>query len=138
MEKYGGKIPPYFNILKEENMKTILLLLGNVLFNALANILMKQSAISNNNIKVENLNTFIRYIVFNPIFLIGCFCYGISLLFYTFVLRSMRLSMAYPIVVSGSIILVTLFSLLLFKENIKPIHYVGFIVAMLGIYLVMR
>ncbi len=119
-------------------MKIVIFLLCNIIFNAAGNALIKQSMLNVNNSEMNGVIGFIKCFAMNPIFILGCAFYGISLLFYSLVLRVMNLNIAYPIVVSGSFIVVTVLSVLVFKESIKPTQYAGFLTIALGIYLVVK
>jgi len=66
----------------------------------------------------NSLNDIVVNLLLNPLLVIGAFCYALSLVFYIFVLRNTSLSVAYPIVVSCSIVFVNIASWFM-KENIS-------------------
>jgi len=120
------------------NLKIILLFVGNVAFNAVGNIMMKQGM---NTVKDIPLNTF-RAIVFNlilnPLLIIGVFSYVLSLVFYIFVLQKVSLHIAYPIVVACTAVLINITAQIMLHESITWSQILGCIVIIGGIYLIVR
>ena len=119
-------------------MKAILLLIGNIMFNATANVLMKIGIKKTDNINFANADGIIHGLIFNPALVGGVFCYVASLRFYIFTLKKLDLSTAYPISVSSAIIVVMIASSLLFKESISLYKIIGVIIIMFGIFLLIR
>jgi len=79
-------------------------------------------------------NLFIR--IFQSGWLLGgVFLFGVSFLFYLFVLSKLQLSVAYPVMVSVVIVLVTFFSWLLFKEQLLYLQLLGIALIIGGIFL---
>jgi small multidrug resistance pump len=60
----------------------------------------------------------------------------VNAVFYTRSLKGISLNIAYPIFSAGSIILVTLISIFIFKEGITPLKIVGISIISLGVILV--
>jgi len=71
----------------------------------------------------------------NPFILCGLFLYGISALLYIFALKSIKLSVAYPLV-SISYVLVTGLSILIFKESVSKARWGSVLLICLGVILV--
>lgn len=71
----------------------------------------------------------------SPWLLTGMFLFGISFLVYLFVISKLQLGVIYPIVTSGGVILISLISWLLFKENLSTLQIVGIAVIIFGIFL---
>lgn len=64
----------------------------------------------------------------------GVLAFGVSLALWLYGLRYVPLSKAYPFVALG-IVLVSLFSLLLFHEPVTPRHVVALLVVLFGLFL---
>ncbi len=101
-------------------------------FNSIANILMKIGA---KNIHFFNELSLIDGILKNYILLIGLFCFGLNIIFYTISLSKINLTIAYPILVGGSVIIISLFSFLYLKESINLYQILGIIFVIAGISL---
>jgi multidrug transporter EmrE-like cation transporter len=88
--------------------------------------------------KTHQINDIIHKLMFNPFLIGGCLCYGLSLVFYCLILQKMNLNIAYPIAVSGSVLLVTVISSLILFEPLKIINVFGIIMILFGIFLIVR
>lgn len=75
--------------------------------------------------------------IMNPQILIGLTAYGVSSLFWVLVLKEKELSMVYPMIASGYI-LVVLFSWLVRHEAVSPTRWLGAVVIALGVILISR
>ena len=75
--------------------------------------------------------------VTNPWLILGVLCYGISTFFWIMVLKVKDLSMVYPMIASGYI-LVVLFAWLVRHEAISAGRWVGALVISLGVFLISR
>ncbi len=73
----------------------------------------------------------------NPNIFIGLVCYGVSSIFWILVLKEKELSLVYPMIASGYI-LVVLFSWLIRHEPVSPTRWLGTIVITLGVILISR
>ncbi len=73
----------------------------------------------------------------NPLIFVGLTCYAISTIFWILVLRQKNLSMVYPMIASGYI-LVVLFSWLVRHEAISPSRWLGAFIITLGVWLISR
>lgn len=120
------------------NLTIIVLICLNVVFNATANILIKTAMNKLAGVKLNSLTVIFSQLILNPVFILGCVSFGMSLLFYSFVLQKVNVSFAYPITVGGSIILVSFVSMLLLHEKIKATQVAGVAVILAGITLIMR
>ena len=119
-------------------MRIIILFLLSISFNVTANILMKVGMMRLKEFQLTQIGAIIRKMIVNPALIIGCLCYGISLFFYTFILQKINLNIAYPIVISGTVLLVTVISSLLLMEPLKFSNIIGIFVILSGIFLVLR
>lgn len=66
----------------------------------------------------------------------ACGVQAVGLIFYTVAITSIPLSIAYPILVGGTMVLVTLFAALCFKETLTRRHMAGLALIILGIVLI--
>jgi multidrug transporter EmrE-like cation transporter len=67
---------------------------------------------------------------------LGLLLGGVNAVFYTRSLKGISLNIAYPIFSAGSIILVTLISILVFRESITVLKMVGISVITVGVILI--
>lgn len=86
--------------------------------------------------KVE-LSLALLRLLFTPYIMAGILAYVISTLSWLSVLSKADLSFAYPMISFGYIIIV-LVSLLLFKENVSSVRWLGVILISLGVFLTGR
>ena len=85
-------------------------------------------------IGVAGLKAFIT----NPIIWAGLVSFGLALMFYTYVLTKMNLSVAYPLMTSLGFLIVVSFSVLYFHENVQIAQIIGLVLVLLGLYLIAR
>lgn len=119
-------------------MRIMALFLLNIIFNALANFLMKLGMMRAKTVKLNQLNDIIQKLLLNPLLVLGCVCFGLSLVFYSLILRNMNLNIAYPIIVSGSVLLVTVISSLFLLEPLHLVNIFGVALILIGIFLVVH
>jgi len=114
-------------------------LLGTALvLNATANVLIKYSA-SRFEPAPEGAAILVRLIsVLSPAFVLALFLFAMNIFAYQGALRSLRISIAYPVMVSGGYLLILLASRFLFRERMDPIQYIGIGLILGGIWLVVR
>lgn len=67
----------------------------------------------------------------------GVFLFGISFIFYLFVLLKFHLNIVYPIMIGNGVILISIASWILFGERLTLIQIIGIILILFGIFLVM-
>ncbi len=73
-----------------------------------------------------------------PVFLLGLFLFAMNVFAYQGALRTLKISVAYPIMVSGGYILILLASWFLFRERIGTVQIAGIVLILGGIWLVVR
>lgn len=115
-----------------------ILLFAALICNAAANILMKYSA-ARATVPPADASLMERALArFHPAFIAGLLLFAVNVFAYQASLRSLRLSIAYPIMVSGGYLIILLASWFLFQERLGLVQYfgVGFIIA--GIWMVVR
>ena len=117
------------------------ILLGSALvLNAAANILMKYSALRTPESPagaglVEKLVTRLH-----PAFVLGLVLFALNVFAYQAALRAprMKLSIAYPVMVSGGYLIILAVSWLLFRERLGTVQYAGVGLILGGIWMVVR
>jgi len=120
------------------NLKIVLLFAGNVGFNAVGNIMMKQGMNSVKDIPLNTFRSVLSSLILNPLLIIGAGSYVLSLAFYIFVLQKVSLNIAYPVVVACTAILVNIASQFMLHESITWSQIIGYAVIISGIYLIVR
>ncbi|HWN80608.1 MAG TPA: EamA family transporter [Candidatus Udaeobacter sp.] len=116
-------------------MRSILLVLCSVT-PAVAGQLILKYAIGRMNLSMEETGPIGYYLKLfsTPIVLLGFFMYGLSSLVWLFILSKMPLSLAYPLVSMGYV-LVVFFSWLLLREQVGWTRLMGVGVICLGVVL---
>ena len=117
---------------------SFLLLATALVLNATANILIKYSA--TRIVPAPPGAPLLSRVgsVLHPAFLIGLCLFALNVFAYQAALRSLRLSVAYPIMVSGGYLIILLVSWGLFQERLSPVQYAGALLILAGIWLVVR
>ena len=75
---------------------------------------------------------------FPPTFLLGLCLFALNVFAYQAALRSLKLSMAYPVMVGGGFLLILVASAFLFQERLGAAQYAGIALILGGIWLVVR
>jgi len=106
--------------------------------NALANILIKYTMSKSPDpgaatSLVSRLSAFV-----NPIYILAIFLFGMNLLAYSVALKTLRISVAYPIMVSGGYLIILLAGWFIFHERLTLTQYGGIALILTGIWLVVR
>jgi len=115
----------------------LIFLISALFFNAFANIFMKYGAKSSSvDGAVSGIKALFLSYVTNIPFISGLFFFGIALLFYQKALEKFNLSIAYPIMTSGGIVLITLWSLLFFGEKLSYLQVTGILFIGAGLWLI--
>ena len=76
--------------------------------------------------------------VMSPLFVLGVALFGLNLVFYSMALRTFRISLAYPVMVSGGYCLILIAGWFLFHERMSLVQYGGIALILSGIWLVVR
>ena len=106
-------------------MTSWVFLLVAAVLNSVANIFIKKASSSG----IEGVISQ----VFSPYFLAGMVLFGLNVVVYSLALRSLPISIAYPVFVSASTVLITAISYLIFKDSLSLIQIAGVFVIMGGI-----
>lgn len=115
-----------------------LMLIFTIFFNAFANILIKIGVNKIPAITAKNFFQSIPRILTNPYILLGILCLVVAFPSFNFVLQKINLSIAYPTLVVGVIVIATVFSFFFFKESISLAQFLGLVLILAGIWLLFR
>lgn len=102
-----------------------------ILFNGVANVLMK-TGMRNAPNAGGVVAMFKHYLTSWPV-IVGIFLFALNVLAYTQVLTKLSLSVAYPIMVSMTGVIVISGSMVIFKESISAAQWVGFALIIGGV-----
>lgn len=119
-------------------MRIVILFLLNIAFNTTANLMIKQGMSKIKDLQISDFGGIIAKMILNPMLIFGCLFFGLSLFFYSFILQRVNLNIAYPIVVSGSVLLVTIISKIILFEPIKFTQLSGVLIILFGIFVLVR
>ncbi len=116
--------------------RAVIVLIFAIVFNALANILIKVGMI-----KVGKTEEWVHAFwkaSFQPAILLGVVSFALALVGYSIVLTRLNLSVAYPTMVSMGLVIVVLASHFFLSEAIRPVQIVGFLLIISGVWMVTR
>ncbi len=105
-----------------------------ILFNASANIMMKWSVMGDREAAHSLIDKLLAYVTNIP-FVIGLGFFGIALIFYQKALEHLNLSIAYPLMTSVGLLIVTAWSFFVFGEALFARHLFGMGLIIGGIWL---
>jgi len=114
----------------------IVFLILALVFNALANILMKLANVRCTIPENAGLMDKLTGLYLSWPFLGGLILFGLNLLFYTQALGKMNLSIAYPIMVGVGFVIIGITSYFLFDERLSVIQITGILFILAGVTLV--
>lgn len=114
--------------------KSYFFLIANVLFLVIGQILWKLSF--NKNPLVISSEGIIRLIK-DPLIWGGLFLFGIATLLWFVVLSNLNLSVAYPLQ-SISYVIGIIVAIIIFKEDVILVQWIGLALILIGVYLVSR
>ncbi len=117
-------------------MKDYILLCFNVLLTVIGQILLKKGVNTVGTISsFRELFPKLSQIIFNPYVVGGISIYGFTTFVWLVILSRVKLSIAYPMLSLGYVMVIP-FSWWLFKESIPKVRVIGAIVICIGVYLV--
>ena len=105
----------------------LLALLLALVANAAANVLIKAAAART----PEGAGALAQ--VLDLRFVVGLACFGLALVGYALALRRFDLSLGYPVMTGGGLVLVTLVSAWWFRETITPLRMIGILAILVGV-----
>lgn len=74
----------------------------------------------------------------NWVLVLGLVCFASNVLFYTYALSGIKISIAYPIMVSGGFVIIAIVAWFYLGETLATGQWVGVILILVGVYLVAR
>ena len=107
-----------------------------ILLTAVANLLLKYAAV--NRLEQSEANGFIANIweIFTtPSLLLGIVCLGLAVIAYAIALRNINLIVAYPVMTTSVVVLVVLFSAIIFGEPDTMVKAAGTVLVISGVIL---
>ena len=107
-----------------------------LVFNATANILMKLGARRLDGLEGLSPVDKIWALATNPFLVIGIVLFASNVLFYIVALKRINLSVAYPIMASGGVLVIAAFSVFYLRETLHLFQMVGVGCIAVGIFLV--
>ena len=114
----------------DKNIINWILLSSGVLFNASASILIKIATVAPYHLSFyPNPLSLIR----NIPFIVGLISYALALIFYVYSLGRLPLSIAHPVLTSGSIGLVSLVSWAVFGDSFDAVKLIGILSILFGV-----
>lgn len=117
-------------------MRGYILLGVAVLFNGVANVLMKKGMTDTPD--GGGATAMIKHYLTSWPVIVGLFLFAVNVIAYTQALARVPLSVAYPVMVSLTGLIVISGSMVLFKETIGWIQWVGFALIIAGVICVAR
>lgn len=111
---------------------TILYLIIAFILNASGNVVFKIAATHG----IIMQGTIFSIIWRNYLVIIGFFLYAMNALFYVLALRTLPLSLAYPVMMVMSLIIVNIVSIFLLHEHINTFQLVGYALLILGVVII--
>lgn len=118
-------------------MMNYLIMVISVLLAISGQMLMKKGMMAFGTFPVSQLLVKIVPMLLNPWVFFGFACFGLSSLFWLVVLSRLPLSLVYPMVSLGYV-LVAILSLIFFKENVSLIRWAGIATIIAGVILISR
>lgn len=107
-----------------------------ILFNALANILIKIGMAGEKGLFQEGIVSAVITILTNPYAFLGIASFGLAFILYSGVLSQLDLSIAYPIMTGTGFLLVLIASVFLFHEVVNIYRLFGIAAIIMGITLI--
>jgi multidrug transporter EmrE-like cation transporter len=101
-------------------------------FNAIANILLKVQARAGLKFEGFNLVTLKN----NWLFLLGLFLFATNVIFYFLALRNIPISVAYPVMMVMSFLIINGYAYFFLSEKITPGQIVGYLFVIIGIIMI--
>ena len=74
----------------------------------------------------------------NWVLMVGLFCFAVNVAFYTYALSGIKISVAYPIMVSGGFVIIALIAWKYLGETLSTAQWAGVAMILVGVYLVAR
>lgn len=116
-------------------MTGYLFLIVALTLNALANVLLKIGA---DRLRSDSASSYLDRLLTNYHLMGGLVLFALNVVFYIAALSRLRLSLAYPVMVAGGVLIVATLSVLYLREPLSARHVVGILLLLAGLVLVTR
>jgi multidrug transporter EmrE-like cation transporter len=119
---------------------SLVLILASILVGVLGQLFLKAGVAKLGTIggaALANLPQLVGAVITNPLIILGLACYGLGAAIWIIVLSRVDLSLAYPMLGLGYVI-VLLTSWLIFGESVTPLRWAGALMIVAGVVLVAR
>jgi len=122
-------------------MKYVIALALGLIFNASANLMMKAGmnrVAEEGGVMKNGLLAAVVTVATSPVLIIGLTCFGLNAACYMFALQSptLKISIAYPIVVGGGYAIIAVAAFLLLSERLTFGQWVGVILVLAGVIVI--
>ncbi len=104
-------------------------LIAAFLLNGTANILLKIG--SKKGIVFDGVS--LQTITANYLFILGLICFALNALFYFLALKALPLTVAYPVMIGMSLIIINAFALIYLNESINFMQMIGYGLLVIGV-----
>ncbi|MBP7937287.1 MAG: hypothetical protein KA354_21800 [Phycisphaerae bacterium] len=109
--------------------------------NATANLMMKFGVQRYNEARPHlepGLAPLVRCLLTNWVLVAGLICFAVNVAFYTYSLSGLKISIAYPIMVSGGFALIAIVAWKYLHETLSSGQWAGIALILVGVFLVAR
>ncbi|GMU21102.1 MAG: hypothetical protein AMXMBFR13_11960 [Phycisphaerae bacterium] len=109
--------------------------------NATANLMMKFGMVrfkAGGGGSQQGLGALVGQLAQNWVLLLGLVCFAVNVAFYTFALKEIKISVAYPIMVSLGFAIIAVVAWRFLGETLSPLQWTGIALILAGVYLVAR
>jgi small multidrug resistance pump len=120
-------------------MRYILALIAALLLNATANLMMKFGIERFKAIGVDlaqGLWPMVVALISNWVLILGLFCFATNVILYTYALKGLPISVAYPIMVSAGFAIIVIVAGLYLDEHPTRSQWLGVTLILIGVWLV--
>ncbi len=122
-------------------MKYVVALATALVLNACANLMMKagmNKVEQAGGLLQDGLPAAVRTVLLSPVLMAGLICFGLNAAFYMFALQSptLKISLAYPVMVGGGYAIIATVAYLLLNERMTPGQWVGVGLILAGVILI--
>ena len=118
-------------------MKYAVALLAALTLNAVANLMMN-FGVNRLKASLAGGESAIPAVATNWVLIVGLFFFALNVVLYTFALSGIRISVAYPIMVSGGFVIISIVAWRYLGEHLTVMQWAGVAMILLGVWLVAR
>ena len=123
-------------------MKYWIALVAALVLNATANLMMKFGILrlkaATHEVVHPSAALLIKALASNWVLIVGLGFFASNVVLYTFALKEIKISIAYPIMVAGGFAIIALVAWQFLHEALTPIQWAGIILILVGVILVAR